>query len=389
MTKHSFYSVNPIQPNMPTFIERMDRKWVQYGDDNLYPQFVASLFYKSAINRTAIQSKIDATIGEGLKTMNPEQQYVLRRANPTESWDEVFEKCAQDYICFGGFALNVIWNNEGTGIAEFYHADFTKLRSGHIQQNEDTPSKYFYCHDWTNFRRIKPIEYPAYDPTKAVDEPSQILYFFDYEPGNLFYPLPSYAGSINDIQIDIEVSKFHISNLANSMNPSLFIGLNNGIPEPEEREEIYDELMMAYRGTENAGKAFISFSQDRDHAPDIIPIPSANDTYYSTLESRITTRILTGHRITSPLLLGLYHEGAGGGFSSNADELAVSYNHFIATCIRPIQKSMLKVFDKLYGYYGYDSTLYIQPHNVLETGKQLGKTVNEEDGVQTPTSSLT
>ena len=173
------------------------------------------------------------------------------------------------------------------------------------------------------------------------------------------------------------------------MNPSLFIGLNNGIPEPEEREEIYDELMMAYRGTENAGKAFISFSQDRDHAPDIIPIPSANDTYYSTLESRITTRILTGHRITSPLLLGLYHEGAGGGFSSNADELAVSYNHFISTCIRPIQKSMLKVFDKLYGYYGYDSSLYIQPHNVLESGKQLGKTVNEEDGVQTPTSSLT
>ena len=63
MTKHAFYSVNPIQPNMPLFIERMDRKWVVYGEDNLYPQFVASLFYKSAINRTAIQSKIDATIG--------------------------------------------------------------------------------------------------------------------------------------------------------------------------------------------------------------------------------------------------------------------------------------------------------------------------------------
>lgn len=381
MKQHAFYSVNPIQPNMPSFIERMDRKWVAYGDDNLYPQFVASLFYKSAINRTAIQSKIDATIGEGLKTMNADQQYALRRANPSESWDEVFEKCAQDYICFGGFSLQVIWNNEGSGIAEIYHADFTKLRAGHIAQGEDKPEKYFYCSDWSNFRKFKPLEIPSFDPVKAEDEPTQILYFFDYEPGNLFYPMPSYAGSLNDIQIDIEVSKFHISNLANSLNPSLFIGLNNGIPEPEERQEIYDELTMAYRGSENAGKAFIAFSQDKEHSPDVIPIQSANDTYYTTLESRITTRILTGHRITSPLLLGLYHEGAGGGFSSNANELAVSYNHFIATCIRPIQKSMLKVFDNLFGYYGYDSTLFIQPHNVLETGETLGKTVSTEAGV--------
>jgi hypothetical protein len=386
MKQHSFYSVNPIQPNMPTFIERMDRKWVVYGEDNLYPQFVASLFYKSAINRTAIQSKIDAAIGEGLKTTDQEQQYVLRRANPKESWDEVFEKCAQDYITFGGMAINVIWNNEGTGIAEIYHADFTKIRSGHILPAEDSPEKYFYCHDWSQYRKIKPIEYHAFDPAKAVDHPSQILYFFDYEPGNLFYPLPSYAGSINDIQIDVEVSKFHLSNLANSLNPSLFIGLNNGIPEPEEREEIYDELTMAYRGTENAGKAFIAFSQDKDHAPDVIPIQSANDTYYTTLESRITTRILTGHRITSPLLLGLYHEGAGGGFSSNADELAVSYSHFIATCIRPIQKSMLKVFDNLFGYYGYTSSLYIQPHNVLEAGETLGKTVATDAGVSNDTT---
>ena len=371
MNKHAFYSVNPIQPNMPVFIERMDRKWVVYGEDNLYPQFVASLLYKSAINRTAIQSKIDATIGEGLVTNNPDQQYALRRANPTESWNDVFEKCAQDYITFGGFSLNIIWNNEGTGIAEIYHADFTKIRSGNIPNGEDVPSEYYYCADWSNFRKFKPVQYPAYDPSKAETEPSQILYTWDYEPGNLFYPLPSYAGSLNDIQIDVEVSKFHLSNLANSLNPSLFIGLNNGIPEPEEREEIYDELTMAYRGSENAGKAFIAFSQDKEHAPDIIPIQSANDTYYTTLESRITTRILTGHRITSPLLLGLYHEGAGGGFSSNANEIMVSYNHFMATTIKPIQKSMLKIFDNLFGYYGYDSDLHIMPNNVSGIEKDI------------------
>ncbi len=41
------------------------------------------------------------------------------------------------------------------------------------------------------------------------------------------------------------------------------------------------------------------------------------------------------------LLKTVGFEGAGGGFSSNADEILVAYNHFIATCIKPMQKSML------------------------------------------------
>jgi hypothetical protein len=386
-SKHNFYSVNPIQPNLPTFIERPGKKFIEYGDDNLYPQFVASLFYKSAINRTCIQSKLDAVIGQGLRTTEADQQYVLNRANPLESWNDVFEKVALDYITFGGMAVNVIWNQEGTNIAEIYHVDFTKVRSGFHNPNTDKVEDYYYSSNWSEYRKelFKPRSYHAFDPQKADEFPSQIWYYFDYEPGNLWYPLPSYAGSLNDIQIDIETSKFHISNLANSLNPSLFIGLNNGIPEPEEREEIYDELMMAYRGSENAGKAFIAFSQDKEHAPDIIPIPSANDNYYVNLESRITTRILTGHRITSPLLLGLYHEG-GGGLGSNKDEIMVSYQHFISTVVKPIQKSMLRVFDTLFSYYGYSSALFIEPNKLFEAEEVT--IADEETKKEVDTSSI-
>jgi hypothetical protein len=364
MNKFSFNSLSQIQINLPTFSEKGSKKWINFGEDNLYPQFIASLFLRSAINRTAIQSKIDATIGNGLKTTDEALNYVLVRANPIDSWNDVFEKCAQDYITFGGCAINVIWSNDGQTISEIYHLDFTKVRSGKIEAGDDAPIEYFYSTNWENSNKYKPTQYATYNPTLSLEQPSQILYVFDYEPGNIYYPLPTYAGSINDIQIDIEVSKFHISNLANSLNPSLFISLNNGIPAPEERKEIYDELTLAYRGTENAGKAFVAFSQDKEHAPEVTPISSTNDTYYTTLETRITTRILTGHRITSPLLLGLYNGGAG--FSSNADELAVAYNHFIGTCIRPIQKSMLKVFNNLILNRGYETELLIVPTTIIE-----------------------
>ena len=363
---HFAFNVDRIEVELPLFIEKAGRKWIDYGSDNLYPQFVAGLYMKSAMNRTAIQSKLNGVLGQGLMTQDPEMNYLLKRANSKESWNDVFEKVALDYLTFGGFALNIIWNNEGTEVAEFYHVDFTKVRSGVHVIEADGPEYYYYSSDWAAWKKQRPVEYCAYDPKKSETHPSQIFYFFDYEPGNLFYPLPSYVGGQNDIQIDIEVSKLHISNIANGMFPGLFIGLNNGIPDPEAREQIYDELTMAFRGSENAGKAFIAFSQDKEHAPDVIPIQSANDTYYSQLESRITSRILSAHMISSPLLLGLYHEG-GTGLGSNKDEILTAYEHFTSTVIKPIQKQMLKVFDKLMYMMGReDVELYIEPNKLFE-----------------------
>ena len=370
-TNKQYYSFNidRIEPNLPSFIERPGKKWVMYGADNLFPQFIAGLFNSSAMNRTCIQSKVDGVYGQGLKTTDESKNYILNRANSTESFNDVFEKIDIDYVTFGGFALNVVWSNDGETIADIYHVDFSKIRSGLHNPETNEVHNYFYCHDWSMYKKLVVTEFPKFDPRKSLEEPSQLLYFFDYEPGSLFYPVPTYAGSLNDIQIDVEVSKFHLNNLANSMNPGLFISFNNGIPDPEARQEIYDEVTMAFRGTENAGKAFIAFSEDQEHAPVVTPIPAANDTYYTTLETRITSRILTGHRITSPLLLGLYHEG-GSGFSSNANEIAVSYEHFISTVIKPIQKSLLKTFNMLMSYTGNEGVeLYIEPNKLVEANE--------------------
>jgi hypothetical protein len=364
--KKQLFNVDRIEAELPVFIERPGRRWVEYGADNLWPQFVAGLYNKSAMNRTCIQSKLDGTIGQGFKTKKEEDNYLLKRANPDETWNDVFEKISLDYITFGGYAFNIVWSNDGETIAEFYHLDFSKVRSGIHNVVTDKVENYYYSSNWSEWKKFKPLEFAAFDPAKSIEAPSQVLVVFDYEPNSLFYPLPSYSGGLNDIQIDVEVSKFHINNLANGLTPSLFIGLNNGIPDPEAREEIYDEITMAFRGSENAGKCFIAFSDDKEHEPTITPIPAANSDYYVQLETRITSRILSAHRITSPLLLGLYHQG-GTGLGSNKDEIETAYAHFIATVIKPIQKSMLKTFDKIMYYRGYPEVeLYIEPNKIYE-----------------------
>jgi hypothetical protein len=163
----------------------------------------------------------------------------------------------------------------------------------------------------------------------------------------------------------------------NGLNPSLFIQMHNGIPGPEERQDVYQELASTFSGVDGTGRFFLSFADDKEHNVEITPIESANDDYYITLESRITSRILTGHRISSPLLLGIKDIGSAG-LTNNKDEIVVAYTHFISTVIQPDQQVLLKTWDSLLSYYGYNTTLYLEPKRLFNSdGEQIGETVTE------------
>ena len=82
------------------------------------------------MNRTCIVSKKVYTVGEGLKTKNPDLEYVLKRANSDgEGWNDIFERVALDYITFGGFALQIIWDELGENIVNIFNMDFNDIRS--------------------------------------------------------------------------------------------------------------------------------------------------------------------------------------------------------------------------------------------------------------------
>jgi hypothetical protein len=108
---------------------------------------------------------------------------------------------------------------------------------------------------------------------------------------------------------------------------------------------------------------------------EVTPIESANDDYYVTLEQRITSRILTAHRITSPLLLGIKDAA---GFSNNADEIKVAYNHFQGTVVEPKQKTILKSFGWPLKFAGFNVALTVTPNEILPTVEEEIKI--EENG---------
>ena len=344
--------------DLPNIKEVRGKEYMYYGDRNLFPQRLIELYDSSAMHHTAIQAIKDGIIGDGIKVVGGE--YINSKG---ETVDEVFEKIALDYSIYNGYAVNVVWNKAGDRIAEIYHLPFANVRSGK-QDEEDNVNEYFYSSDWSNIRKYKPVSYKAFDPTdNKKDNASQIYYCFNYTPGNDVYPLPAYVGALNDIELDARVSRFHNANISNGLAPSMFVQFRNGIPTPEERRMIYNEIEETFTGEDNAGRFFLAFSEPGKELQ-VTPIENANDDYYITLEERISSRILTAHRITSPLLLGIKDAN---GFSSNAEEILISYSHFMNTVIEPKRKKILSTYAFLLKLHGLNVTVEVESKQIIET----------------------
>jgi hypothetical protein len=156
----------------------------------------------------------------------------------------------------------------------------------------------------------------------------------------------------------------------------MMINFRNGIPSNDERQMIVRDIEGTFAGETNAGRFFTFFSEPGKEAQ-VTPIESANDTYYTVLEERVTSRILTAHRITSPLLLGI--RDAGGGLGSNKDEIMVAYGHFFGTVLQPIQKKLVAKMTWLTDKMGFGLELEIEPSTIILDDTTVETDENTED----------
>ncbi len=340
LKKLKFYNAT-----LPTLSEVFSQKdWVYYGEGNTYPQWLIGQYNNCAIHKSIVQSKVSQIVGDGLSCEN-NPMATIHLVNKNENIEEVYKKCALDLVLFGGFALNIIWKRDrNQGIAEIYHLDFSRVRCGKIEDidESDEVKRYYYSPDWTNTRKHKPHEYPSF--SKDADDPSQILYVKSYQPSNDYYPSPDYSGALAAIDISIEIQNFHKHNLKNGMMPTLFIGFNNGVPGPEEQSIITRALEESYSGTDNGGRAVISFNESKETAPTIESIqPNGSDNYYTTIYEDIIRSILSGHRVSSGELFGISTAGKLG----SANEILEHSEFFRNTVVKAYIKELLPTFNKL------------------------------------------
>ena len=361
--KIQFANIKFDKASVPVYSEVLQRSpWVYYGENNLLPQYFIELYDNCSIHKAVVTSKVNQIMGDGIVSLN-NPMASINLINGKETVAEVMRKCALDFILFGGFSLNTIWSKDRKSIAEIYHLDFSRVRSGKLNDDDEVES-YFYSADWRYLKKFPPEEYSAFNQEKG--DPSQIYYYKSYQPSLTYYPIPDWSGGQRSIETDIEAKNFHMNNLRKGMVPSLFISMNNGIPGEEEQRTITRALENQYGGTDNAGMAVISFNESAETAPVITQIPrNDNDTYYSTLNDDITRSILSAHRVSSAELFGIATAGKLGG----GNEIVEHSEYFRKMVIQPYQNAMLPTFNKLVSLkFGVPTIFEIKPLSLFLTG---------------------
>lgn len=347
----NFIILSFAEAKQPEYRERKGQGYIEFGEKNDYPNYLLSLYNKSAKHNAIVRGKVNYITGNGWATKEDDvkAQEFIDKPNAYENLGDLTRKVSIDLEVFGGAYLEIIWSQLGGQIASMTHIDYTKVRS-----NKDN-TQYWIKSDWGNRKEDAEI-INAYNPN--LREGKQILYLKEYRPGLDTYALPSYIGALNYIESDVEVSRHVLGNAQTGFSASKLITLPNGEPSPDEKRNIERRFTDRFSGSD--GKKFIlSFVSDIAKKPAVEDLGASDLTKedFNQVDNMIQQNIFAGHQITTPSLFGILVEGSLG----TRSEIRDGYEVFKNTYVNDKQQFLESVFNRLAEINGVTTELYIKP----------------------------
>jgi hypothetical protein len=313
--------------------ERYDRGgWLRYGEDNQYPMYLKELADSSPIHGALVKGIAKMVAGKGFTSSIVVDQLRLNRSLPSIS---------MDLVLYGGFYVECIKTLDGSTIARVNHLPFENCRLA-VTSDGDVTGVY-YSRNWAETR--KKANTPKFIPLDHKDNNRFVKISFLDETTSVYYPQPSYKSCINYIELDRQISIFHVSNVLNQFAPGTIVSLFNGTPDQDTKENIKRELQGA-TGASSAGKVVVLFNEPDQQKPEIVTYQLNDaDKQYDLLNKTATEKILVGHLVTTPLLFGV--KFGGDGFSSNADEMRQGLMIFNDNVIEPMQRIITDTLEEV------------------------------------------
>jgi len=383
-------SINLETSTAPVVQEVRGRDYIEYGTEdwrNLYPQFLIDLYYNSSTHAAIVNQTSEMIAGTDLIAQEEDainlEAYVklkkfLRHANSNESLHQVIKKVAFDFKLQGAYAIHVVWNRDRTEINSVFHVPVERVRAGRPNELGQIDT-YFISADWANTRTNKPYPVAAFNVNDRTSG-SQLLYTGAYSPNMDCYHTPDYLAANNWALVDQKVAEFHLNNIENGFSGSYFVSFANGVPTQEERFQIEQSLTEKFTGASNSGKFILTFSDDRTRVPEITPISVSDaDKQYLALQELLVQNILTGHRVTSPMLMGIKSDT---GLGSNVDELNAAGNFYLNTVVKPFQLHILNTLQTIFSVNNMDlevKFVQLKPITVEFTSQDLKGVMTEDE----------
>ena len=370
--------VNMSSYEIPEIKEVHNKEWVAFGNENDYFDKLIDRYLDSPTNGRCINGIVDMVYGRGLESTNsdmfPEDYIRMKKLlRPRE-----VKRLVNDYKLLGQGAMQVTYNKAKTKILKVSHFPMETLRA-----EKATAGKikaYYYHPSWKDYKNS---DNPKRIPTFGNGTKSQIneLYVFKpYRSGFYYYATVDYQACLQYAQLESEVSNYHISNIENGLQPSLFVNFNNGIPNAETQQIIENKINDKFSGSSNSGKAIIAFNESAETKADIeaIHLPDAH-AQYQFLSDEAREKIMLGHGIVSPILLGIKDNT---GFGNNAEELRTASVLMDNVIIRPLQDGIIYGLTEILEFNKIHQDLYfitLQPIEFTELDNISTKIRREEE----------
>tara|TARA_A100001201_G_scaffold50018_1_gene49859 strand:- start:303 stop:2027 length:1725 start_codon:yes stop_codon:yes gene_type:complete len=368
----------------PEIKEVRNKDYILYGDDNMYFQYLIDRYNGSPTNNAIINGISEMIFGKGLDATDSNRkpnEYAQMKVLFT---DDCVRKLVYDFYLMGQCAIQVIYSQDRTKIAELEHIPVETLRAEKSVDGEI--EAYYYANDWTKVKQNTELKrIPAFGKSK---ESLEIMYIKPYRAGFFYYSPVSYQGGLQYAELEEEVSNYHLSNVLNGLSPSMLIQFNNGVPNEEERELIEQRIYQKFSGSSNSGKFILAFNDNPEQAATMEPVQLSDaHNQYEFLSSESTKKIMVSHRVVSPMLLGIKDQT---GLGNNADELKTASILMDNTVIRPFQTLLINHFEKILAYNKISLNLYFKTLQPLEftdlDNVEDEETKEEETGVKSELS---
>ena len=373
--------VNLSNYTSPEIKVTKDKAWVTYGTKNEYFSYLLDRYSGSPTNNAIINGISQMIYGKGLDATDSNKKPNEYAEALSLFNKDCIRKLAYDLKLMGQCAVQIIYSKDRTKVAQIEHLPVETIAIEKASEDGEVKG-YYYFHDWS---KIKPQDEPQRIPAFGTsNEAIELLYIKPYVAGHYYFSPVDYQGSLQYAELEEEVSNYHLSNIKNGLAPSMLINFNNGVPNEEERELIERRIYEKYSGSSNAGKFILSFNENTDSQSSIDAVQLSDaHLQYEFLSSESTRKIMLGHRITSPMLLGIKDQT---GLGNNADELKVASVLMDNTVIRPFQELLLDAFDKILAFNEVTLNLYfktLQPLEFVEIDTTIdSETREEETGVK-------
>lgn len=348
---------------MPKAIEDKRKEYVAYGEDNNYYSFLIDSYMHSATNNAAIRSISDNIYGEGICIEGKEK--ASKEVKELRSFinHRDLKRIIQERKMLGQAAIQVIYSKAGNDrkVVKVKHFPIHTLRPEKMD-SEGVIAAYYYHPNWSEKKRSDKLKrIPTFgNSTEKIE-----LYILrPYVSGYDYFSPVDYSGALPYTSIENEISDYLLNETKNSFSGTKVINFNNGVPDVEARDLITRDVKAKLTGSRGQ-KMIVAFNENAESKTTVEDI-SLNDApaHYEYLSNEAMSKILVGHRITSPMLLGI--KDGGNGLASNADEIKNASQLFQSTVINSYQDEILDALTDIMELNGEVPEMYFITSQPIE-----------------------